>query len=58
MQEEELLKYAASVEAYSEHPIAKGVVSSVKETFSAEDFKAIPGKKRADSNQNHYSGYP
>jgi len=31
-------------EAYSEHPIAKGVVSSVKETFSAEDFKAIPGK--------------
>jgi Cu2+-exporting ATPase len=44
MEEKELLKYAASVEAYSEHPIAKGVVSSVKETLSAEDFKAIPGK--------------
>jgi Cu2+-exporting ATPase len=44
MKEKELLKYAASVEAYSEHPIAQGVVSSVKETFSTEDFKAIPGK--------------
>jgi Cu2+-exporting ATPase len=44
MKEKELLKYAASVEAYSEHPIAQGVVSSVEETFPTEDFKAIPGK--------------
>jgi Cu2+-exporting ATPase len=44
MKEKELLKYAASVEAYSEHPIAKGVVSSIEETFSTEDFVAIPGK--------------
>lgn len=42
--EKELLKYAASVEARSEHPIAQGIVSSSKETFPVEDFKAIPGK--------------
>lgn len=44
IEEDDLLKYAASVEAYSEHPIAKGVVTSVEEKFSAEDFIAIPGK--------------
>jgi len=42
--EKELLKYAASVEAHSEHPIAKGIVASAPETFSVEGFKAIPGK--------------
>jgi Cu2+-exporting ATPase len=42
--ENDILKYAASLESYSEHPIAKGVVESVKETFNVEDFKAIPGK--------------
>ncbi len=39
-----LLKYVASVEVHSEHPIAKGIVSSSKETFSVEGFRAIPGK--------------
>jgi len=42
--ENEILKYAASLESYSEHPIAKGVVTSAKETFPVKDFKAIPGK--------------
>ncbi len=42
--EAELLKYAASVEAHSEHPIARGIVSSSEETFSVEGFKAIPGR--------------
>jgi len=42
--ENEILKYAASLESYSEHPIAKGIVESAKETFNVEDFKAIPGK--------------
>ena len=42
--EGELLKYAASVEAHSEHPIAKGIVSSSEETFPVEGFRAIPGK--------------
>ena len=39
-----ILKYAASLESYSEHPIAKGVVKSANETSDVEDFKAIPGK--------------
>lgn len=42
--ENEILKYAASLESYSEHPIAKGVVTSAKETFDVEDFKSTPGK--------------
>ena len=48
---EELLKYAASVEVHSEHPIARGVVSSSKETFKVSEFKAIPGKG-AEGNVN------
>lgn len=44
IREDELLKYAASVEAHSEHPIAKGIVSSSKETFPVGEFKAITGK--------------
>ena len=42
--EKVILKYAASLESYSEHPIAKGVVSSVEENFDVENFKSIPGK--------------
>jgi P-type Cu2+ transporter len=42
--ENDLIKYAASLESYSEHPIAKGVVSSAKEIFEVENFKSIPGK--------------
>lgn len=42
--EDGILKYAASLEKYSEHPIAKGIVSAAKETFPVKDFQAIPGK--------------
>lgn len=43
-EENEILKYAASLEAYSEHPIAKGIVASAKETLNVEEFKSTPGK--------------
>ncbi len=44
IKKEELLKYAASVEAHSEHSIAKGIVASADTPFPVEDFKSIPGK--------------
>jgi Cu2+-exporting ATPase len=42
--ESAILKYAASVEAHSEHPIARGIISTVEESLPVEDFKSIPGK--------------
>lgn len=44
IQEEELITYAASVEMNSEHPIAKGIVKSSKQTWEVDNFNAIPGK--------------
>jgi Cu2+-exporting ATPase len=44
MDEKELLKYAVSIEAHSEHPIAKGIVASANDTSRVEEFRAIPGK--------------
>jgi Cu2+-exporting ATPase len=44
MNERELIKYAASIEAHSEHPIAKGIVSSSPDLYPVVGFKAIPGK--------------
>ena len=41
---EDILKYAASVEAHSEHPIAKGIITSTKETLAVKGFKNIPGE--------------
>ncbi len=43
-EESQILKYAAAVEQYSEHPIARGIVSSVKTVGKAGEFKSIPGK--------------
>ena len=41
---EELIKLSASIESYSEHPIAKGIADSSKEKYKVTDFKAIIGK--------------
>lgn len=48
--EADILKHAAALESYSEHPLAKGVVSSAREKLGEEefypagDFKSVPGR--------------
>lgn len=46
--EEQLLRLTASAEAYSEHPLAKAIVSHAKELLMtiepAENFQMLPGK--------------
>ena len=42
--EETLRKYAASVDASSEHPIAKAIAASSEKKLRVENFKSIPGK--------------
>ncbi len=39
-----LRKYAASVDANSEHPIAKAITESSEQKSPVENFKSIPGK--------------
>ena len=44
----ELIKYAASLERASEHPLAQSVIDYAKESnislMNVEDFEAVPGK--------------
>ncbi|MDP2605563.1 MAG: copper-translocating P-type ATPase [Deltaproteobacteria bacterium] len=42
--EETLRTYAASVDANSEHPIAKAIAASSEKKLTVENFKGIPGK--------------
>lgn len=42
--EKEILKYAATIESESEHPIAQGIVSSSKDKYQLKEFNSIPGK--------------
>ena len=42
--EETLRKYAASVDANSEHPIAKAIAAASEKKLPVENFKGIPGK--------------
>lgn len=44
LNKDQILSYAASVEAHSEHPIAKGIVESSTEKFPVREFKSIIGK--------------
>ncbi len=42
--EHALLDYAAALEGRSEHPIAKGIISSARSALHVESFKALLGK--------------
>ncbi len=42
--EQTLRKYAASVDANSEHPIARAIAASSEAKLPVENFKSIPGK--------------
>jgi len=42
--EDTLRKYAASVDANSEHPIAKAIAAASENKLPVESFKSIPGK--------------
>ena len=42
--DKEILKIAATIEKESEHPIGKGILESVNETYELEDFNSIKGK--------------
>jgi len=42
--EKEILKYAASIESESEHPIAQGIMNSSKDKYDLKSFNSIPGK--------------
>ncbi len=44
LSDDEILKYAASLESRSEHSIAKAIASSTKDLLEVEEFRAIPGK--------------
>ncbi|MBY0500658.1 MAG: copper-translocating P-type ATPase [Alphaproteobacteria bacterium] len=40
----DICNFAGSLEKYSEHPIAKGIVKEAKQLWETENFKAIPGR--------------
>ena len=42
--DDEILRYAASLETNSEHPIAKGILEKAGETLDVEEFNSITGK--------------
>jgi Cu2+-exporting ATPase len=44
MRQDEILTYAASVEAHSEHPIARGFLSSAKKTLPVKGFTSHAGR--------------
>jgi Cu2+-exporting ATPase len=53
LKKEELLKYAASVESRSEHPIARGIAESAEDLYEVKNFKGITGKGAEGKVNNH-----
>jgi Cu2+-exporting ATPase len=45
--EEEIMKYSASLERNSEHPIAKAITALTTEFYPVSDFKTMPGRGAA-----------
>jgi Cu2+-exporting ATPase len=43
-QKDQVLAYAAAIEAHSEHPIAKAIAERVSKKLAVSNFSAIPGK--------------
>ena len=44
LEERDILRLAAGVEAHSEHPVASGITASAESVPAAADFRALPGK--------------
>ncbi len=42
--EDKVMRLAASIEKFSEHPIAKGIAKEVENFMEVENFSAVPGK--------------
>src|SRR5690625_1544949 len=42
--DDEILTYAASVEANSAHPIARGILEKAEKTYKVEEFNSITGQ--------------
>jgi Cu2+-exporting ATPase len=51
--EKEILKYAASLESHSEHPIAISIANEGVETLPVKGFRSIPGKGVQGSVSGH-----
>jgi Cu2+-exporting ATPase len=49
----QLLRFAASVESHSEHPIAQTIARSTSERSTVRDFRAIPGKGATGTVEDH-----
>ncbi len=44
LEKDELLKYAASLESRSSHPIAKAIAQAARDKYEVSDFRSITGK--------------